>query len=302
MNLLALALGLFLERFLTHLFHLREARWLDGYFDRGLRLLRGGIPSQLGAILIVLVPVIPVAAFAIVFRDVLYGLPYLAFAVLMLMFSLGPRDLEDEVEEYIEALHAGDTQRADRIAKELLETDAPPESRKRKMAIEEAIFIQSNNRLFGVLLWFMLLGPAGAWLFRVSDMCRRRAMYEAGRAETASGEKPGYLKFAQRVHGVVAWLPARLVAVSFALAGSFEGAVSDWRSYYQDCAENFFHVNDDVVACAGAGALASPDLDNTGDLAGKGMRSARNALGLVSRSLWVWLTAIAVLTIAGFAV
>ena len=141
-----------------------------------------------------IVPVIPVAAFAIVFRDVLYGLPYLAFAVLMLMFSLGPRDLEDEVEEYIEALHVGDTQRADRIAKELLETDAPRESRKRKMAIEEAIFVQSNNRLFGVLLWFMLLGPAGAWLFRVSDMCRRRAMYEAGRAEMTSGEKPGVLQ------------------------------------------------------------------------------------------------------------
>ena len=47
---------------------------------------------------------------------------------------------------------------------------------------------------------------------------------------------------------------------------------------------------------------ASPDLDNADDPAGKGMRSARNALSLVSRSLWVWLTAIAVLTIAGFAV
>ncbi|MDH3588382.1 MAG: hypothetical protein OEQ74_03140, partial [Gammaproteobacteria bacterium] len=98
MNLLALGLGLFAERFLTHLFHLREPRWLDQYFDRGLRLLGDGWLSKIGAILIVLVPVVPVAAFAIVFRDTLLGLPYLAFAVFMLLFSLGPRDLEDEVD------------------------------------------------------------------------------------------------------------------------------------------------------------------------------------------------------------
>jgi len=300
-SLLALALGLFLERFFTHLFHLREARWLDGYFDRGLRVLRGGFFSQLGAILIVLVPVLPVAVFAVVFRDVLLGLPFLVFAVLMLMFSLGPRDLEDEVEDYVEALHRGDTQRAHRIAKELLETEAPSESQQRVMAVEEAIFIQSNNRLFGVVLWFMLLGPAGAWMFRVGDMFRRRAIYEAGRAETDGGETPPYVKLAQHIHGAIAWLPARLVALTFALAGSFEEALSDWRAYYHDCADNFFQVNDDVVACAGVGALGNPQRESS-DPTGPEIRGARSALQLVSRSLWVWLTAIAVLTIFGFAV
>jgi len=289
-----------MERFFTHLFHLREARWLDGYFDRGLRALRGGVFSQLGAILIVLVPVVPVAVFAIVFRDTLLGLPYLIFAVLMLMFSLGPRDLEDEVDEYVEALHGGDTDRADRIAKELLETEAPLDNRQRTLAIEEAIFVQSNNRLFGVVLWFMFLGPAGAWLFRVSDMCRRRAMYEAGRAESDGSEIPKYLRATQRVHGVISWLPARLVALAFALAGSFEDAISDWRGYYQDCADNFFQVNDDVVACAGLGALGKSQ-EQGSDPAGVEIRAARNAMQLVSRSLWVWVTAIAVLTIFGFA-
>ena len=33
MNFLALLLGLALERVLTHLFHLREFRWLDPLFD-----------------------------------------------------------------------------------------------------------------------------------------------------------------------------------------------------------------------------------------------------------------------------
>ncbi len=301
MNLLALLLGLFVERFLTHLFHLREARWLDGFFDRGLRMLGGGLLSHLGAILVVLVPVIPVAAFALVFRDTLLGLPYLVFAVLMLLFSLGPRDLEDEVDDYISALHSGDSEKAGRLAKELLETEAPKDRGKRALAIEEAIFVQSNNRLFGVVLWFIVLGPAGAWLFRVSDMFRRRAMFEAGRAAEEQGETPAYLQVTQRVHGIVAWLPARVLALSFALAGSFESAVADWRGYYQDCAENFFEINDDVVACAGMGALGPPTA-GAGDSGGIEIRAARGAMQLVSRTLWVWLTAIAVLTIFGFAV
>ncbi|MDH3590201.1 MAG: regulatory signaling modulator protein AmpE, partial [Gammaproteobacteria bacterium] len=179
--------------------------------------------------------------------------------------------------------------------------EAPRESKQRTLAIEEAIFIQSNNRLFGVVLWFMLLGPAGAWLFRVSDMLRRRAMFESGRAEQENGEKPHYLGATQQVHGVIAWLPARVLALAFALAGSFESAVSDWREYYQDCADNFFQVNDDVVACAGVGALGNT-VGDTGDQGGVEIRGARNAMRLVSRTLWVWLTAIAVLTIFGFAV
>ncbi|MBT8136230.1 MAG: regulatory signaling modulator protein AmpE [Gammaproteobacteria bacterium] len=301
MNLLALALGLFIERFLTHLFHLREARWLDSYFDRGLRLLGNGWLSHVGAALVVLVPVIPVAAFTIVFRETLLGLPYLAFAVIMLLFSLGPRDLEDEVEDYVESLQSGDAARADRIAKELLETEAPREKKKRSLAIEEAIFVQSNNRLFGVVLWFMLLGPAGAWLFRVTDMFRRRAMFEAGRAAEDDGTTPRYLEVAQRVHGVIAWPAARLLALSFALAGSFESAVADWREYYNDCAENFFHVNDDVIACAGLGALGNV-VGEAGDPGSLEIRGARSAMSLVSRTLWIWLTAIAILTIFGFAV
>lgn len=301
MNLLALALGLFIERFLTQLFHLREARWLDGWFDAALRRIAGGrgLAAHLVGIGAVALPVLPVAAFAWYFREVLFAVPYLLFAVIVLMFSLGPRDLEDEVDEYVEAVRGGDTERAAQVAKEMLETEPPRSGGERTLAIEEAIFVQANNRLFGVVLWFMLLGPVGAWAFRVSDMFRRRSIFEAGRAESFS-ERRNYSVVAQRIHGVMAWLPARLLALAYALAGSFETAVSDWREYYQDCADHFFDVNDDVIACAGVGALGGAALPEAEAL--PEVQGARNAMRLVSRTLWVWLTAIAVLTIFGFAV
>jgi membrane protein required for beta-lactamase induction len=201
------------------------------------------------------------------------------------------------VNDYAAALEGDDEQRRAWRAKAITEREAPPGSAR---AVEDAIFVQANNRIFGVILWFMLLGPSGAWLFRMTDLLRRRAVFEGGRARDLTGTEPQYVHAVQRVHGVLAWLPARLLAIGYALAGSFEDAVSDWRTYYQNCSERFFEVNDAVLACAGAGALRTrafaPDADGTG------AEGVRGAMRLVNRTLIVWLTAIALLTVVGWAV
>ena len=59
--------------------------------------------------------------------DELLRVPYFLFAVVVLLFSLGPRDLDDEVEDYLIALEAGDTETQRQVAEELLER-SPPES------------------------------------------------------------------------------------------------------------------------------------------------------------------------------
>ena len=297
MKFIALLLAVLIERGSTSLFHLGELRWLDHYFDFGLRCVRrlGGWAGAFFAFLVVMVPVLPVAGVAIAFRDVLWGAAYIAFAVVVLLFSLGPRDLASEVDDFVDAAGSGDAQRVRHVTRELLEAEPPKDSSRRTLAIEEAIFVQSSNRTFSVILWFALLGPAGAWLFRVTDLMRRRAFFEADRAR-ARGEETGRdVDSMQRLHGVLAWLPARVVALTFALAGSFEPAVSDWRDYYRDCSERFFDINEDIVACAGLGALGAP----TSSSESAEVRGARAALGLVRRSEMVWLVAIAVLTAIG---
>lgn len=300
MKFIALLLGLAIERLFTNLLKLGELRVFDRYFDAGMRLVErvGGWPGTLVAALVVAAPVAPVAIVAVVFEDVLWGALYIAFATFILVFSLGPRDLGAEVDDFVAASRRGDERAADQVARELLETDPPSDTHRRTLAIEEAVFVQSNNRTFGVLMWFLVLGPAGAWLFRVTDMLRRRAFFEAGRVRESSGERPAYVIPVQRLHGVLAWLPSRVLALSFALAGSFEPAVEDWRNYYRDCSEHFFEVNDEVVACAGLGALGKPP-SKPEMLVADG---AVAAMGLVNRSLVIWLVAIAVLTVVGAAV
>jgi membrane protein required for beta-lactamase induction len=297
MSLLALLLALACERGLTHLFHLRELRWLDRYFDWAARRLGGpgGGVRVFAALLALALPVAPVVVLDRMLGGHLLGLPQLAYAVLVLLFSFGPRDLRDEVDEYVAALERGDRAESGRLATELLEADASGRGAGLREAVEEAIFVQANNRILGVILWFMLLGPAGAWAFRVSDLLRRRAAFEAARG----GPARSFGSALTMLHGLLAWIPARLAAGAFALAGSFEDAVGNWRVAVDRATESVLDRSEDLLARVGKASLQP-------SLAGLPPESldaatARGAWRIVSRATWIWLAVIALLVLAGSA-
>ena len=301
MILLALLLALAFERGLAHLLHLREPRWLDRYHDwtgRRFGALGGAGARRGAAALAVLVPVLPVAVASWLLGSHLLGIPQLAFAVVVLLFSFGPRDLRDEVDDYVAALERGDREASARCAAELLEADAAGRGAGLRDAVEEAMFVQANNRIFGVIFWFVLLGPAGAWLFRVSDLMRRRAAFEAHRRGTAP-DGDAYAGAIGSLHGLLAWIPARLAAASYALAGSFEDAVGNWRVAVDEVSGRLLDRSEDLLARVGKGSLR-PSLAEVpaGDL---DAATARGAWRIVARAVWIWLAFIAVLVLVGSA-
>ena len=302
MNFLALLLGLALERMLTHLFHLREFRWLDPLFDAHLRRLRranGGPTNRWSALaltgLLAALLVLPVALLAGVLQDQLLQIPYFIFAVVVLLFSLGPRDLDDEVEDYGDALETGDVPMQHRVAEELLETVPPALPAERNEAVERAIYVQANNRIFGVLFWFLLLGPGRLGIPR-TDLLRHRA---EARAETRATEPEARAhEFAgcrARTPRVLAWIPARLLILGYALAGNFEEALETWRN---TGAKRPCRLPTAPRAgsarrhrTAGRGALDVADSFDALD-------RIRGARSLVMRTLWIiWCPVIAILTL-----
>ena len=305
MHLLAMLLALGLERALTHLLHLREPRWLDGYFGlfRGLLGRRNAAVATAGAVVAVGLPVLPVALLVAWLARAPFGLVQFALAVVVLLLSFGPRDLADEVDDYALAVERGDRAEADRRATELLEADARGRRAGLREAVEEAIFVQANNRIFGVIFWFFALAPAGlgavgAWTYRVSDLLRRRAAFEAARDAAPALDDP-LVRVLGAIHGLLAWLPARLAALGYALAGSFEDGVGHWRAAADGASERLLDRTEDLLARVGRGAL-QPSLGGVpaGDLEAA---TARGAWRIVSRALVIWLVAVAMLTLAGSA-
>ena len=179
MHLIALLIGLVVERLATQLFHLRRLRWLDRIIDAGFRQAArlANWPSLIPVISIAVVLVLPVIAVTFSLRNTLLGFPYLLLGVVVLFFSLGPQDIGEDVDEYCRAMEEGDDVRIRETAKAIIESDVPDDPLERIHRVEEAVCVQANNRLFGVIFWFVLLGPLGAWAYRVVDLVRRRAVF-----------------------------------------------------------------------------------------------------------------------------
>lgn len=289
MNLIALIIGLLLERLAARLPPLRRLRWLDDWFARGAQWIRSGpgAAAPFIALAVMLLPAVPVAWVAWTFRDALSGIAYLLFAIVVLFFSLGPQDLLAELKDWLDARERGDEAGAEDIAQAIRASDLRPPPHPTVWALESAIFVQANHRIFAVIFWFMLLGPAGAWAYRVSDLFRRhvRATGTGGRAT----------EVVELLFGLVAWIPARLLALSYAVAGSFDDAFEDWRAYYQRTTAGLFSVSENILSAAGIGAIRRRCPE------GDPVSAVRSARELLRRALFVWITVIAVLTLVGWA-
>ena len=300
MNLIALLIGLGIERLATQLFHLRRLRWLDRLIDAGFREAArlSGWPAILPVLLLAVLFVLPVFAVTLAMSNVLFGGPYLLLAIVVLFFSLGPKDIGEDVSEYCEALEQDDDERVQQTAKAIIEGDVPAESLERMHCVESAVCVQANNRLFAVIFWFVLLGPLGAWTYRVTDLIRRRAVFNATRDE-AGDERLARLKDASvTLHGWLAWIPARLTAIGYAIAGHCDAALAAWREVPEPPPETTSTASENLLARVGVGALALDDKDDE-SLTARGVRGATAANGLVFRLLIIWAVVISAMTLYG---
>lgn len=302
MNLIALLLGLLVERMATKYFHLRRLRWLDRLIDAGcVRAQRlANWPPMLPVALLAVLLVLPVAACALLLGDRLAGLPYLLFAVVVLFFSLGPKDIGEDVDDYCSALEDGDPERIEQTARAIVEADVPADELERIQKVEEGVCVQANNRLFAVVFWFVVLGPLGAWAYRVTDLIRRRAVFTAAR-EPQQPDSPAALihDAAVLLHGWLAWVPARLTALGYAAAGHFDAALGAWRAPTEHNDRGLPAYNEDLLARVGIAALAlGDDADET--LTERGVRGATAANRLVFRLLLIWAVVIGAMTLYGW--
>lgn len=309
MKLIALLIGLIIERIATQFFHVRRLRWLDRLIDAGFDVAErfANWPALIPVIMLAAVLALPVFIVTISLGDALLGFPYLILAIVVLFFSLGPNDIGEDVDEYCKALKAGDEELVQQTAKNIAERDVSTEPLERIRIVEEAVCVQANNRLFAVVFWFVFLGPLGAWLYRVTDLIRRRAVFTVARGDESdeNGESAEttseILDAATLLHGWLAWIPARLTSIGYAIAGHFDGALAAWRVHSAEHSETPSQYSEDLLARVGVGALALHEEEGE-ELAERGVRGAMAANRLVFRLLFIWFVVIAAMTLYGFSV
>jgi AmpE protein len=304
MNLIALLIGLVIERLATQLFHWRRMRWMDRLIDLGFRQADrlATIPAIIPVIVLAVVLVLPVFAVIWFLSDTLAGFTYLFLAIVVLFFSLGPRDIGEEVGEYCQALESDDDEQAHNAAKAIVEDDVPDNAEERIACVEAAVCVQANNRLFAVVFWFVVLGPLGplgAWAYRVTDLIRRRAVFTAARDEQADGNSARVRDAAEMLHGWLAWIPARLTAVGYAAAGHMDEAWAALRAPTEDKDATTSERSENLLARVGVAALALQSRPEE-TVSERAIRGAQAANHLVFKLLLIWAVIIAAMTLYGF--
>jgi AmpE protein len=108
--------------------------------------------------------------------------------------------------------------------------------------------VQANNQLFAIIFWYIVLGPLCILAYRLISLCKEQELTRAA---------------ALKVLSVFDWIPVRITALLYLLAGNFQ---LGFRSYYQQL-------------------LSTPE-DNTALLKTCGMRAlATNEDGTSSASI-----------------
>ncbi|KPF70406.1 hypothetical protein IP84_01310 [beta proteobacterium AAP99] len=234
--------------------------------------------------------------------------PALGFAVnvIALLFTMGFRRFSHAFTLIEDAVREGDADAAYKVmAQWRAEQDRPldvptlPLHRSAALAIEDGL-VASHRSVFGVMFWFAVLpGPVGAVLYRLTDHIARH--WSRPHVGGDSPEDLRFSSFARQAFEVIDWVPARLSALGFAIVGNFEDAMHLWRNR----ALRFGEDTRALLVAAGAGALgveigppgkADSGLDWSGTQAGAA--AMRSAAGLAWRTAILWLTIIAVWTVA----
>ncbi len=224
MTILTVLAALFVERVLQQHRPQRRHAWFDGYCSS---LMRSPLGSRLmsapwGVILVLLLPLAVVALLQQVTGS-MGGLFAFAYGAFILLLSLGPRDLGEDTDAFIAARDQGDHAAADTIADTLCAGETAHTEPARSLAVARAIVTLGMKRLIGPIFWFVVFGPVGAAAYRAVHLVSERARD----TECPSGMR----KQSFELRNLVDWIPARLTAAGYAVAGNFDAVAHAWRTF-----------------------------------------------------------------------
>jgi AmpE protein len=275
MNLLVIVLVLAALRLADH-----GSRPQFDMARRYLALLRGLIradrfwQSPVSPWLVVLLPVVLLAA-----TDAC--LPWylqILLAAVVLWLCVGPRELAFDVRAWLAARSRGDAVETEDCASRLWGQHPNPGL--------GALFVISHERLFGVLLWFCAFGPAGALLYHLGQ--RLPALWPQGSSP------------AEKLHAALAYVPARLTTLLFAMAGSADDVIAEWRRTRELAHLDWAARTWAWLSSIAAATVIVEESDGGSVVPASLEESAREFIGLEFRALLIMLAFVAIFTVGNW--
>jgi membrane protein required for beta-lactamase induction len=208
----------------------------------------------------------------------LYGLTHFLLMLIVLFFATDMRDLRDRLVGYFAALDKNKVESAANLARKVFAVPKTNNSHVLSRSVTTAIFTYSFEFVFAPLFWFIVLNIYGITFYYLITGIRKNAL-------AVSANYEGLVRVATLAQNILNWLPMRILALSYALAGHFMISFTD---FYQKIASRSFRLDDFVVK---PGLLAiEADLVATSK---SDANENHSALSLINRVLFIWVAALA---------
>jgi AmpE protein len=308
-------LVILLALLINHYWQRDRAIFADDWFpplQRGLRQrVQAMAPEPLYPVLLLGLLPAAVIVLLLLVQGAALGVVTLALHVGLLLLMFEQQSLRRVSAAYLDRWRAGDYHAAFLLLQERwpsLLLDNADERQAVHQQFCRYLISTAVERLFAVVFWYLVLGPAAALLYHLTVLYR---LYCAGERDSQAG------RVIQRLAYILEWVPSRLLALSFCLTGDFVAAFSRLRELWRDADRS---AVDMVLACA----LAAVDTaqrtlfvkeseqgdavdtvlvaaDDAGDFALTPVRAAQQAedlLGLLQRSQFLWVSLLAILAVA----
>ncbi|AJE22449.1 regulatory signaling modulator protein AmpE [Azotobacter chroococcum] len=221
MTFLVLLLALLVERFSRWRLRLQQDIFWLRLLDRvELDPDLAGDPRR-ALFRLVLLPVLVVGVLLALLSLPLYGWLALPLHLFVLIYSLGRGDVLTELRPFREAWRRGDSEAACLVAERDLAVEAE-ESLSLLRRVQGYLLWQAYQSFFAVIFWYALLGPVAALAYRLLALTGEHTTLPVLRERSV------------RLRHLFDWLPARALALSFALVGNFAAVFRVLLRYLSD--------------------------------------------------------------------
>ncbi len=291
MTIIAILIALAVNHFVKGVGIIRRSEWLPPLLHLLaplLKKLEGGY-AAIGAAVLLLLPMLILALLAYLVMSTMGFFFYFLFSVIVMIYCIGPRDLDTDIKQVVAAGNDDELQDAVRplLREPLLEaSDARCEQ------LIRAVFREGLTRWFAVIFWFAVLGVFGAAGYR---LC-------AWLARTKQPINEQQREWLRRLQQLLEWPVAQLMTLALAVAADFDTVFASWRKHHKTqghgilSGDHGFMLTAAVVAVMGGYAARDGFADQ---LTGR-MGPVQLAMDLLWRVLAVWLTLLAVMLLAGW--
>lgn len=293
MSLLTILFSLAIERYVDAVDQIRRFDWSISFANWVKEKFSNSEfwNDTLGLIAIILLPVF---LCAIIYSQLYNALGLLGFlfSLAVLVYCLGPKRIQHAARLYIDAGEHEDEHSLKTYASDILGPDVPNTPQDMNRQVCEKLLVSTNENLLGVLFWFVLLGPMGALMFRMAG-----ELYYNSQQQDEE-QKPEYTEFnnsTRMLYAILLWLPAQLTTLAFAITGSFIDTLHEWK---QRLPNDYLNPqeSDDTLFHTGLKSLQIDPETHQFDI-----NTVHDVLALSWRSIILWITALALLTLAGWA-